>query len=65
MGSVVQADRCTRRTVLGLDMATAIKLAQAAAQAMWGACYYSIHIPGSITVQHVKTLGRMALHTVE
>eukprot|EP00891_Asterochloris_glomerata_P005689 jgi/Astpho2/5689/fgenesh1_pg.00079_%23_100_t len=59
------ADRCTRGTVLGLDMSTAIKLAQAAAQAMWGACYYSIHIPGSITVHHVKTLGRMALHTVE
>ncbi|KAL0031473.1 hypothetical protein WJX77_002181 [Trebouxia sp. C0004] len=47
------------------DRDTAVKLAEAAGQAVWGSAYHTIATPGGIKAAHLSLLSHMALHTIE
>ena len=49
----------------GVDRDMAVKLAEAAGQAVWGSAYHTINHPGGIKATHLSLLSHMALHTVE
>ena len=48
-----------------VDRDTAVKLAEAAGQAVWGSAYHTINHPGGIQASHLSLLSQMALHTIE
>lgn len=48
-----------------IDRDTAVKLAEAAGQAVWGSAYHTINHPGGIQASHLSLLSQMALHTIE
>ncbi|KAL3152291.1 hypothetical protein ABBQ32_001362 [Trebouxia sp. C0010 RCD-2024] len=48
-----------------IDRDTAVKLAEAAGQAVWGSAYHTIKHPGGIQASHLSILSQLAVHTIE